>query len=72
MAKQYVVTWYSIGADATFLTSVDGDLELTIQQIMEIACAVEGVHPEWGCDVYSIIRADNVDVIVADHVDVIV
>jgi len=64
MAKQYVVTWYSIGADATFLTSVDGDLELTIWQIMKIACDVEDVRPEWGYDIYSIVRADNVDVIV--------
>ena len=66
MAKEYIVTWYSAGPDATFLTSVDGDLELTIEQIMEIACAVEDVHPEWGYEVYSIIRADtaNVDVIV--------
>jgi hypothetical protein len=64
MAKEYIVTWYSAGADATFLTSVDGDLELTIQQIMEIACDVEEVDPEWGYEVYSIIRADNVDVIV--------
>ena len=63
MAKQYVVTWYSAGADETFLTSVDGDLELTIDQIMEIACAVEEVIPEWGYDIYSIIRAENVDVI---------
>ena len=64
MAKQYVVTWYSAGADATFLTTVDGDLELTIDQIMEIACSVEEVDPEWGYDIYSIIRADNVAVIV--------
>jgi hypothetical protein len=64
MAKEYIVTWYSAGADATFLTSVDGDLELTTDQIMEIACAVEEVDPEWGYEVYSIIRADNVDVIV--------
>jgi hypothetical protein len=65
MAKEYIVTWYSAGPDAIFLTSVDGDLELTIEQIMEIACAVEDVHPEWGYEVYSIIRAD------ADNVDVI-
>ena len=64
MAKDYIVTWYSAGPDAVFLTSVEGDLELTIEQIMEIACAVEEVHPEWGYEVYSIIRADNVDVIV--------
>ena len=63
MTKEYIVTWYSAGADETFLTSVDGDLELTIDQIMEIACAVEEVIPEWGYDIYSIIRADNVDVI---------
>ena len=63
MAKEYIVTWYSVGADATFLTSVDGALELTMQQIMEIARAVEEVDPEWGDEVYSIIRADNVDVI---------
>jgi len=63
MTKEYIVTWYSAGADETFLTSVDGDLELTIDQIMEIACAVEEVDPEWGYDIYSIIRADNVDVI---------
>jgi hypothetical protein len=63
MTKEYIVTWYSAGADETFLTSVDGDLELTIDQIMEIACAVEEVIPEWGYDIYSIIRAENVDVI---------
>jgi len=63
MAKEYIVTWYSAGADATFLTTVDGDLELTTDQIMEIACAVEEVDPEWGYDIYSIIRAENVDVI---------
>ena len=63
MTKEYIVTWYSAGADETFLTTVDGDLELTIDQIMEIACAVEEVIPEWGYDIYSIIRAENVDVI---------
>jgi len=63
MTKEYIVTWYSAGADETFLTSVDGDRELTIDQIMEIACAVEEVIPEWGYDIYSIIRAEKVDVI---------
>ena len=63
MAKQYVVTWYSAGVEEEFLTTVDGVVELTIEQIMEIACAVEEVDPEWGYHIYSIIRADNVDVI---------
>ena len=66
MAKDYIVTWYSAGPDATFLTGVDGVLELTVDQIMKIACAIEECDPEWGYEVYSIIRADtdNVDVIV--------
>jgi hypothetical protein len=63
MAKEYIVTWCPAGAEETFLTRVDGDLELTIDQIMEIACAVEEVDPEWGYDIYSIIRVDNVTVI---------
>jgi hypothetical protein len=64
MAKEYIVTWYPAGCEGTYLTAVDGDLELTIEQIMEIACAVEEVDPEWGYDIYSIVRADNVDVII--------
>ncbi len=64
MTKKYIVTWCPAGADVEFLTIIDGDLELTIDQIVEIACAVEEIEPQSGHLIYSIIRADNVDVIV--------
>ena len=63
MAKEYIVTWYSAGPDATFLTGVDGVLELTVDQIMEIVLAVEDIAADEDHEICSIVRADNVDVI---------
>jgi len=62
MAMKYIVTWRPAG-ELDFLTIIDGTLELTVDQIMEIVLAVEDIAADEDHDIYSIIRADNVDVI---------
>ena len=62
MAKQYIVTWRPAG-ELDFLTIIDGVVELTVDQIMEIVLAVEDIAADEDHEICSIIRADNVDVI---------
>jgi hypothetical protein len=45
------------------LTVIDGDQALTIEEIMERVCAREEADPELGYRIYSIVHADNVEVI---------
>jgi hypothetical protein len=60
---KYVVTWGAYAGMETFLTIIDGDQALTIDDIMDWVCVVEEVDPDLGYQIYSIVRADNVDVI---------
>ena len=62
MAKQYIVTWRPAG-ELDFLTIIDGTLELTVDQIMEIVLAVEDIAADEDHEICSIIHADNVTVI---------
>jgi hypothetical protein len=62
MAKQYIVTWRPAG-ELDFLTIIDGVVELTVDQIMEIVLAVEDIAADEDHEICSIVRADNVDVI---------
>lgn len=59
---KYIVTWRPAG-ELDFLTIIDGTLELTVGQIMEIVLAVEDIAADEDHEICSIIRADNVDVI---------
>ena len=58
--KRYYVTWQTESCDSgmSFLTEIDGELELTPTQIMEIAFAVEDMEPE-DYTIFSIIRTDT-------------
>ena len=60
---KYIVTWCPSGMAVEILSIIDGDLELTVSQIMDIVCAVEKVDPEEGYRIYSIVRAENAHVI---------
>ena len=60
---KYIVTWCPSGEGVEMLTVLDGDEALTIDQIMERACAAEDADPELGYRIYSIVHADNVEVI---------
>jgi len=60
---KYIVTWGAYAGMETFLTIIDGDQALTIDEIMDAVCDVEEVDRELGCPIFSIVRADNVDVI---------
>jgi hypothetical protein len=59
---KYIVTWRPAG-ELDFLTIIDGVVELTVDQIMEIVFMVEDISDQENYEIYSIIRADNVDVI---------
>jgi hypothetical protein len=62
MAMKYIVTWRPAG-ELDFLTIIDGVVELTVDQIMEIVFMVEDISNQENYEICSIIRADNVDVI---------
>jgi hypothetical protein len=58
----YYLTWT---VDGPFiLTAIDGSLDLTVDQLMEIAFEIEGVEPGSPYEIASIIRATDADVIV--------
>ena len=59
---KYIVTWRPAG-ELDFLTIIDGTLELTVDQIMEIVLAVEDIAADEDHEICSIIHADNVTVI---------
>jgi len=58
---KYYITWITDGL--TFLTGIDGELDLTLDQIMEIAFAVEEVEPGSSYEICSIIRAKDAEVV---------
>ena len=59
---KYIVIWRPAG-EMDFLTIIDGVVELTVDQIMEIVLAVEDIAADEDHEICSIVRADNVDVI---------
>ena len=58
----YYITWSVDGA--ALLTALDGELELTVDQMMEAAFHVEEVEAGTPYEIHSIIRASGADVIV--------
>lgn len=60
---KYIVTWGAYAGMETFLTIIDGDQALTIDEIMDAVCDVEKVDRELGYHIYSIVLADNVGVV---------
>jgi hypothetical protein len=59
---KYYITWKVDNPEA-MLTVIDGELELMLYQIMEIAFAVEEVEPESSYEICSIIRAKDAEVV---------
>ena len=59
---KYIVIWRPAG-ELDFLAIIDGTLELTVDQIMEIVLAVEDIAADEDHEICSIIHADNVTVI---------
>ena len=57
----YYITWIVDGP--AILTAIDGELELTIDQMMEAAFAIEDIEPGSNYEICSIIRADGAQVI---------
>jgi len=53
----YYITWIVDGP--AILTAINGEIELTIDQLMEAAFAVEDIEPGSNYEICSIIRADN-------------
>ena len=58
--KKYYVTWQTESCDTgmSFVTEIDGEVELAPDQIMEIALEIEDVHSE-DYTIFSIIRTDT-------------
>jgi len=66
---KYIVTWRPTYAEETYLTIFDGDAGMPFLQIMERVHEIEEIEytdaTQGGSDyeTYSIVRADNVEVI---------
>ena len=58
---KYYITWIVDGP--AILTAIEGGLELTIDQLMEAAFAIEDIEPGSKYEICSIIRADGAQVI---------
>jgi hypothetical protein len=58
---KYYITWITDGP--AMLTAIDGDLDLTLDQIMEIAFAIEEIEPGSSYEIGSIIRAKDAEVV---------
>lgn len=58
---KYYVTWNVDGP--AMLTVIDGELELTLDQIMEIAFEIEEIEPDSSYEICSIIRAKDAEVV---------
>ena len=58
---KYYITWSIDGAN--LLTKLDGELELTVDQLMDAAFHIEEVEAGTLYDIHSIIRASGADVI---------
>ena len=59
---KYYITWKVDNPEA-MLTVIDGELDLMLYQIMEVAFAVEEVEPGSSYEICSIIRAKDAEVI---------
>jgi len=59
---KYIVIWRPAG-EMDFLTIIDGVVELTVDQIMEMVLVAEDIAADEDHEICSIIRAENVDVI---------
>ena len=59
---KYIVTWRP-WRDEDYLTIIDGTVELTVDQIMDIVRMVEDISNQENYEICSIIHADNVTVI---------
>ena len=57
----YYITWIVDGP--AILTAIDGELELTVDQLMAKAFEIEEVEPGSSYEIGSIIRAENAEVI---------
>lgn len=57
----YYITWIVDGP--AILTAIDGELELTIDQLMDAAFAIEDIEPGSNYEICSIIKAANATVI---------
>jgi hypothetical protein len=65
---KYYITWIVDGRyphvdGPAMLTAIDGELELTIRQLMDAAFAIEDIEPDSSYEICSIIRADGAQVI---------
>jgi hypothetical protein len=59
---KYYITW-KVDDPEGMLTVIDGDLDLALDQIMEIAFAIEEVEPGSSYEICSIIRAKDAEVV---------
>jgi hypothetical protein len=59
---KYYVTWKVDNPEA-MLTVIDGDLDLPLYQIMEIAFEIEEIDPDETYEICSIIRAKDAEVV---------
>jgi len=57
----YYVTWIVDGP--AMLTKIEGELELALDQIMDIAFKLEEVEPASTYEICSIIRAEDAEII---------
>jgi hypothetical protein len=58
---KYYITWKVDGP--AMLTAIDGELDLTLDQIMEIAFEIEEIEPDLSYEICSIIRAKDAEVV---------
>ena len=59
---KYYVTWKVDNPEA-MLTVIDGELDLMLYQIMEIAFKIEEIEPDASYEICSIIRAKDAEVV---------
>ena len=59
---KYYITWKVDNPEA-MLTVIDGELDLMLYQIMEIAFAIEEIEPGSSYEIGSIIRAKDAEVV---------
>jgi len=59
---KYYITWKVDNPEA-MLTVIDGELDLTLDQLMEFAFEIEEVEPDSSYEICSIIRAKDAEVV---------
>jgi hypothetical protein len=57
----YYITWIVDGP--AMLTAVDGELDLTLDQLMDAAFALEEIEPGSTYEICSIIRAKDAEIV---------